>query len=722
VNRAARFVFLLLVAGGCGVTDAPPPDPDKYINIQIVSGAEQVGLPGSQLSEPIAVRLRSTVTGDPIVAREVRFSAASETGITFSPAAAFTDASGIARTSARLGSAVGRHTVQINFADNPGLPSSFILEAALAPSISLISPAQVSADGSLVITGTNFSATPALNEVQIDGTRATITAATTTRIDARVPACLPTRTASLVVRRGSLVSAATPLNVTAAAGTAISPARGQAIALSDRSTVGCVRIGAQPAGAEYLVVLQHTANSGATQVPLRIVGLRDGSTTSTSPAPRPVAFEAAMPATAIENFTQTMREREAAILRRMGTRARTTDAAVVASVPVVGETRPFKVFVPRSPATTVTAKVRAVGATFAIYEDVEAAGSVPQANIDSMLVVLEGVIYATDLAVFGAASDIDHNQRIIVLLTPGVNRLTSAGETSFISGYFDPCDMVEQTECSDTNRSEILYFMVPDPTGRWGLVHPVQRIVDLFPPLAAHELAHLIHFNQRVLVSGIRSLEELWLSEALAHFAEDTVASVLRSRGLTTLADQFARQNYIRAYNFLTAPEKTSLIASTGQATIEERGAGWLFLKYLNNRFPASNLVRRLESSPVTGASSVTAVTGAAWNALMRDWAIALFAAGSPDLAGVTLASQYSFGAFDMRGVIAGVSAQGFPLKPGNVGAGDFSVDWPLAPSATSFTRLTVAAGAGVNLIVAGERGGEFATAAQPQITIFRIR
>jgi hypothetical protein len=68
------------------------------------------------------------------------------------------------------------------------------------------------------------------------------------------------------------------------------------------------------------------------------------------------------------------------------------------------------------------------------------------------------------------------------------------------------------------------------------------------------------------------------------------------------------------------------------------------------------------------------------------------------------------------------VSAQGFPLKPGNFGTGDFSVDWPLAPSSTSFTRLNVAAGAGVNLIVAGERGGEFATAAQPQITIFRIR
>ena len=106
----------------------------------------------------------------------------------------------------------------------------------------------------------------------------------------------------------------------------------------------------------------------------------------------------------------------------------------------------------------------------------------------------------------------------------------------------------------------------------------------------------------------------------------------------------------------------------------------------------------------------------------MRDWSVALFAAGSPDLAGVTLAPNYTFGSFDMRGVVAAVSGQGYPLKPGDLGASDFSADRTLAPSATTFARLTVAAGAGVNLIVAGDRGGEFATAAQPQLTIFRIR
>src|SRR5207253_4155853 len=106
----------------------------------------------------------------------------------------------------------------------------------------------------------------------------------------------------------------------------------------------------------------------------------------------------------------------------------------------------------------------------------------------------------------------------------------------------------------------------------------------LLPPLAAHEFAHLVHFNQRTILSSNLTPEDLWLSEAIAHFSEDTVAGVMRNRGLTADADRYARENLNRATNFLKAPATTSLVASTGEANLEERGAGWLFFKYLVNR------------------------------------------------------------------------------------------------------------------------------------------
>jgi hypothetical protein len=713
----------LIVFQGCGITDAPPPDPDRFVNMSVVGGAEQVGLPDSPLAEPLEVRLVSTVgAGAPVTGREVQFTPAAGSGVTVTPTRATTDANGIARAQVRLGSTIGRHNIQINFTGNPGAPANTTVEAALTPVITQISPAAVTADAAVVITGQHFGALAQHNEVYIDGSRAQITAVTTTRIDARVSSCVPTRSATVVIRRGSLVSAPARLDVTAAAGTPISPAVGQVVAVTDRNAVGCVRI-APPAGsAEYLIISQHSANSGSTEVPVRLTGMRTGLGTVARPLarvvqnpPLPVATDGA------QLFRERMREREAEIFQRIRPRVQMSEQPAAVSVPEVGQRRTFRVFVPLRPANTIDATVRAVGRYIAVYEDVEAQGSVPQADLERTLALMEDPIYATTLAVFGNAPDLDRNERIILLLTPSVNRLTKAGETSFISGYFDPCDMVDVNECSDTNRAEILYSVVPDPNGRWGLRHSVASIVGNLPSLAAHEFTHLIHFNQRALVSNNRTPEELWLSEAIAHFAEDTVATILRSKGMTAEADAFERPNLVRAHYFLTSHAKTSLIASTGQATLEERGAGWLFLKYLNNRV-GGNLLRRLETAAETGARSVTTVTGIPWATLMRDWAIALYASGSSEFAGLTLPREHTFGTFNLRSALGVISQQGYPLIPMTVGDGDFSVDWSLAPSSTTFTRLTVPAGSSANLILAGSRGGEFTTATQPQILVLRVR
>lgn len=711
-----------MLFGGCGITDAPAPDPDRFINMAVIGGAEQVGLPQTQLAQPLSVRLQSTITDEPIRSREVTFTASTGSGIVFNPARAITDTNGIARTQVRLGNAIGRHVVQITFEGNPGAPATATIEAAMNPVIAQVAPAAVVAGSTIVITGENFSTQPQLNEVVIDGSRAQVLTATSTRIEARLSACLPTRAANVTVNRGALVSGAARLDVTATTGTALNPVRGQAIAINDATGVSCLRIPAQPATAEYLVITQHAANSGTQQVPFRLVGLRTGSSATTQPAA--VTAQRNVLQVQEQNAAQTFRaqlhERQTEIVRRMRARPQASEQ-LAADVPAVGHRRDFRVFVPRRPAAVITAVARAVGTHVVIYEDVEAANSVPQSDIENVLRLLDDPIFPTNLAVYGTASDLDRNERVVVLLTPAVNRLTQPGENSFINGYFDSCDLVNVAECPDTNSGEVMYSVVPDPTGRWGLTHSVQSVVRLLPPLIAHELAHLIHFNQRALVSNIRSVEELWLSEAIAHFAEDTVASVLRSRGLTALADDLLRENLVRARFFLAAPEKTSLVASSGTGTLGERGAGWLFLKYLNQR-AGGNLLRRLETSTQTGAASVTSIAGVPWMSLLRDWSVAVFAAGSPDLAGVTLPPEQTLGGFDLRSAVASVANGVFPLNTNQLSDGDFSVDWSFIPSSTSVSKLNVPPGTTVNLILAGERGGSFVTAAQPQVLILRLR
>ena len=394
---------------------------------------------------------------------------------------------------------------------------------------------------------------------------------------------------------------------------------------------------------------------------------------------------------------------------------------ITVDVPEVGDTREFKVFVPNAPSPTTKAVVRAVGQHVVIYEDTAAAGSVPQAELEQIVATLDDPVFTTAVDVFGTASDIDQNQRVVILLTPYVNKLTKPTENSFIGGYFYSCDLVSVSECFETNRAEILYSIVPDPTGRWGLKHSVQRVLNLTAPLAAHELQHLIHFNQRAILARSLTPEDLWLSEGLAHFAEDTVAGILRSRGLTAQADLFGRENLVRASLFLAVPEKTSLVASTGEATVQERGAGWLFLKYMNYRV-GSTFLRRVQSSQSTGAANVSGIAGVTWGSLMRDWSIALYATGATELAGVPLPREQTYGTFDLRSAVAAVSSSGYTLNPLDSGAADFSVDWTMTPSTTSFIRLSAPAGGAVNMILAGARGGILAAAAQPQIVIFRTR
>jgi hypothetical protein len=722
-GRFLSVLLWLLFVTGCGITDAPPPDPDRFINMSVVAGGEQVGLPNSQLTDPLQIRLISNVTDEPIRGREVHFSASAASGIVFTPARAVTDTNGIARTQVRLGSAVGRHTVQVNFDGNPGAPTSTTIETALLPVVAQVTPSATTAGGQVVITGENFSPTAALNDVVIDGTLAQVISATSTRIDARLSNCIPTRTASLTIQRGALQSAPVQISVTASAGATVDPVRGQVLTVNDANGLGCVRIAPQQSAAEYLVITHQGASTGTKSVPLRLTGLAHGSGGTVAQL-KPVVVPADFPVVpdAVSTFRQQMHERGAQIIRRMRPRPQLSEQAVTATtVPVVGEKRSFRVFVPRQPAATITAEARVVGRYIAIFEDTTAAGSISQANLESVLALLEDPIYATDVAVFGGVSDLDRNDRVIVLLTPGVNRLTGANETSFINGYFDYCDLVDVNECPDTNRSEIMYSVVPDPNGRWGLKHTEQNIVRLLPPLIAHELEHLIHFNQRALVGGVRTHEDLWLSEAMAHFAEDTVAGVLRARGLAAEADGFLRENLVRATFFLRAPDKTSLIASSGQGSLEERGAGWLFVKYLHHRLGAS-VLRRLVTSPETGVRSVTNVANASWMTLLRDWSVALYAASDPALSDVTFSREQSLGGFDLRGALATVSSSGFPLQPTPLTGNGFSVEWKLAPSATTFSKLSIAPGAAINLIMSGARGGAFDTSAQPQMLLLKIR
>ncbi|NIM62820.1 MAG: hypothetical protein GTN89_08085, partial [Acidobacteria bacterium] len=73
---------------------------------------------------------------------------------------------------------------------------------------------------------------------------------------------------------------------------------------------------------------------------------------------------------------------------------------------------------------------------------------------------------------FGEPTDVDDNDRVIVLLSPTVNGLTPRSANFFVVGFFFGLDLFPPNasgcpECRFSNGGEIFYGPVPDPDGQF---------------------------------------------------------------------------------------------------------------------------------------------------------------------------------------------------------------------------------------------------------------
>jgi hypothetical protein len=319
--------------------------------------------------------------------------------------------------------------------------------------------------------------------------------------------------------------------------------------------------------------------------------------------------------------------------------------------------------------------------------------------------------------VFGAVSDIDNNGRIIIVLTPQVNRLTPKGSGSFIAGYFYACDLVSHNRCSATNNGEIFYSMVPDPAGAFGNSFSSSSVLRNVPPVLAHEFMHMINFSRR------GTIDELWLGEALAHTAEDIVGQVFLDRGDAATANDFIASNRANARRYLGDVARTSIVANESPGTVELRGAGWLFLKYLRGLYGGNTLLGQLTGASESGAQNIVARTGKPWAALLSDFAVALYADDNPDLTGVTLDPRYTFVGFNMRSEFG--MGPSYPLATHSHTYNDSAIAGRLPSSTWQYEYVQSPAfsnGTSLNLAFTGRYGALFGSGVVPQLNVMRVK
>ena len=300
---------------------------------------------------------------------------------------------------------------------------------------------------------------------------------------------------------------------------------------------------------------------------------------------------------------------------------------------------------------TVAADLKFTGVHSLLYVDNETpAAFLTDEEAASFGQIFDSEIYQTDRNAFGNESDINHDGRVAILLSPAVNRLTPPGaaqtQGGFIAGYFMMTDLLPHIfDSRVTNGMEIFYGIVPDPDGLFGNVFPREKTLPVIEGVLAHEFLHMILFNYRVLIYGQGLyqdyMEKTWLEEGLAHIAEDLNGN--------------DSSNMKRANLFLADPGNVTLIY--GGDALDERGAEFLFLRQLGDRF-GDEIFRKLVQSKRAGVSNVEAATRAYFKELFADWSAACYLSGR----GITSDIRFNYSSINLQSGFTQLS-----VIPGNI-------------------------------------------------------
>lgn len=517
--------------------------------------------------------------------------------------------------------------------------------------------------------------------------------------------------ATVLAVMGCSESGTGPSGPQCTAPTAIDLAVGAAHIHDAANVSSCISVVGGPEEREYLV---WTVSANGQETPLGIQGLYSIRSEPITPVVEELITAGLFPVASLgsrgggpEDFHRSLRLRERAWARSPAAAISRNALVMPRGVPVFGDKDTFNVCASNSCSafTRVGTTVRYVGPRGVIYldDDMVAGGeSLTQGDLDQLGELFDDYIYPLDTTAFGVESDIDNDDRIAIVITDQVNALTTNCSTGRVVGYFFSGDLLPSYPGS--NQREAFYTFAPKPsTGNCSEITRARALSTLGAVLI-HELQHMISFNQRVLVRGGDD-ETLWLNEGLSHFAEELGQRLIpdaRCPNSPSCFSEYATGNLNNAYQYLSNPEAAYLIAPTdGNAGLPQRGAAWLFVRWLADHFAAdtlrgTQLTRALLQSTQVGAANVTAATGQTFATLAAEWGMANWVDNLP---GFVQAGRLRYRTWDLRDVFARNSPNPFP-RP-----------YPLIPDISGSTYVhfgTLRGGSGHHLrltIPAGQPG-----------------
>jgi hypothetical protein len=722
-HRVRRAVSVILAAAATGCLTDTGFEP---ATITLVADGQQ--LPGGSRL-PLRVTAQ-TEDGGAAVRAEVLWFILEEPGQggSLSDSVTLSDGTGVAEVELTLGRTEGVTRVQAVLRAEATQSVEFAVTATRTPSLIAVSPASFAGGDQVVVSGTNLDVATGFDIGGAAATPVTVVG-DGSAVTLVVPRCLLPGAVEIGAYAGTAVAPTISGDFTAAAGS-VSLGVGSYLSLSPLELEGCATFPAVGAsGAEYLLAVQSASGFPGETADYRLRGIGEAPEERGAARRKPARPS---PAQRFHDRLRAMEQEWAQLPPVSGEGIREAPTGIIK----VGVERVFSVCPNVScegTFATVRAKAKYVGTHSVIYQDVDAPDDGFSSEAFGELGELfDAELYEVGTRAFGAESDLDGDGRVSILLTPIVNSLTEVAscEESFISGFFLALDIIPAAAGDErSNQAEVFYSIVPDPQGTVSCDFTVDQVRRQIPVTFIHEFQHMISFHQHVLLRG-GSREELWLNEGLSHLAEELAADHFLALGDQDNFNLFAVGNLINAYDYLLDPGLIFAIPGEGTGTREERGAAWLFLRWVVDRF-GDDVVRRMAETGSIGAENVTAAVGVPFDQLLSQWFLANWVSDLPDsiLADADKPVELTYSSWAFRTTFESFHTQ----APGR-----FSRVFPLVPSLlapSSFNRLgTLLAGSGDYFLVvqpANDPGftatleqpsGQPLVDAVPRLNVVRIR
>lgn len=398
---------------------------------------------------------------------------------------------------------------------------------------------------------------------------------------------------------------------------------------------------------------------------------------------------------------------------------------------------------------TDTANLKYTGTHIAIYQS-QNAPAPPNGFTDAQIAAFGNTfdqdLYQIDVQTFGAATDIDNNGHVIVLMSPIINHLTTANTCNtqgFIAGFFDAIDLLPISQYPNSNTGEIFYSLVPDPQGTFSCSHSIAATGELTTSTFIHEFQHMISFGQHAILRGGNE-EDSWLNEGLSHVAEELGSRYYENKfpppSGRTDADQvfpdssqgFISGDLYNSWHFLFAPTSTDTTDKAsvsnwgnGDGTLVQRGGAWLFLRWLGDQ-EDSTVYGRLDQTALTGVPNVEAASSSTFQTLFGEFSLALYVDSLPGVARASIPSEFRFTSRNLRALYGKEHERNpdtftitFPIEATPLAPGS-SRSSSMYPGTMDFYVLSApSSGNSVVLTFAPASGSTFNASLHAQVSVF---